>query len=65
MNYKQFIAKLERAGIEYTLFHCDTAVYVEVGRFGYRFNEQGKSMGGWIANCGEDWRRNGRNGLPC
>jgi hypothetical protein len=56
VNYKQFIGKLERAGIEYTLLRYYTASYVEVGRFAYRFDEKGKSTGGWIRNCGDDWR---------
>ena len=55
MTYDEFIGKLEKAGIAYTLFHFNTAVYVEVGRYGYRF-EQGQSKGGWIRECGEDWR---------
>ena len=53
---KEFIAKLEQLGIEYTLRHIDTTTYIEVGRFGYRFNGAGKSAGGWIRHCGEDWR---------
>lgn len=56
MNYEQFISKLEKAGIDYTLLRFHTATYVEIGRFAYRFNEQGRCQGGWIANCGEDWR---------
>jgi hypothetical protein len=51
---KEFIAKLERRGIEYTLNRIDTGTYIEVGRFGYRFNEQGKSRGGWVRNYSED-----------
>jgi hypothetical protein len=27
-----------------------TGTYFAVGRFGYRFNEQGQSRGGWIRN---------------
>lgn len=54
MNYEQFIRKLEEAKIEYTLLRY-SASYVEVGRFAYRFDEQGHCQGGWIANCGEDW----------
>jgi hypothetical protein len=46
---------LEQAGIKYALFPRETAVYVEIGRFGYRFNRQGKLSGGWIYNCGKDW----------
>ena len=55
MTYEQFISKLEKAGIEYTLFHFDAATYVEVGPYGYRFIN-GQSKGGWNRNCGEDWR---------
>jgi len=55
MTYEQFISKLERAGIAYTLFCFDTCTYVGVGRYGFRF-EQGESKGGWIRNCGEDRR---------
>src|ERR1019366_3846972 len=53
---KEFIAKLEQGGIEYTVRRIDTATVVEVGRFCYRFNEEGKSRGGWITNCGKDRR---------
>ena len=51
---KEFIAKLEQRGIEYTAKRIDTGTYIEVGRFGYRFNERGKSRGGWIRNWAED-----------
>ena len=47
---KEFIAKLEQGGIEYSVRRIDTGTYIEVGRFGYRFNEQGQSRGGWIRN---------------
>jgi hypothetical protein len=53
---KQFIFKLERGGIEYTVCRLDTATYTEVGRYCYRFNEQGFSRGGWINNCAADRR---------
>jgi len=46
----EFIASLERRGIQYTVKRIDTGTYIEVGRFGYRFNERGKSRGGWIRN---------------
>ena len=55
MIYEQFVSKLERGGVEYTLWRCDTATYVEVGRFGYRFEGHGKATGGWIRHC-DDWR---------
>jgi hypothetical protein len=51
---KEFIARLERGGIEYIVRRIDTGTYIEVGRFGYRFNEQGRSRGGWIKNYTED-----------
>jgi hypothetical protein len=51
---KQFIAKLERGGIEYAVRRIENGSYIEVGRFGYRFNEQGHSRGGWINNCAAD-----------
>jgi len=50
------VRKLEQGGIEYTLLRFYTATYVEVGRFAYSFNAQGNCAGGWIRNCGEDWR---------
>ena len=53
---KEFIAKLERSGIEYTVRRLDTSTVIEVGRFCYRFNEQGQSRGGWINNCAADRR---------
>jgi hypothetical protein len=56
VNYRQFITKLEKNKIEYTVFRFYTATYVEVGRFAYRFDEKGNSTGGWIRNCGDDWR---------
>jgi len=40
---KEFIAKLERRGIEHMVKRIDTGTYIEVGRFGYppgrRFSE--------------------------
>jgi len=54
LTHTEFVAKLEQHGIEYTVRHIDTGTYIEVGRFGYRFNERGKSRGGWIRNYTED-----------
>jgi hypothetical protein len=51
---KEFIANLERRGIEHTVKRIDTGTYIEVGRFGNRFNERGQSRGGWIKNYTED-----------
>ena len=51
---KEFVAKLERGGIAYTVRRLDTATCIEVGRFCYRFNEEGKSRGGWIKNLAAD-----------
>jgi hypothetical protein len=56
VNYEQFINKLEKARTQYTLFRYYTATYVEVGRFPYRFDEQGNFQGGWIKDCYDDWR---------
>ena len=56
MTIVHFIGKLEKDKIEYTLLRFYSATYVEVGRYGYRFDGQGKSTGGWIRNCGDDWR---------
>jgi len=56
MNYEQFVSKLEKAGIEYTLLRFYSCTYVEVGRYGYRFDERGKPAGGWIRNCADHWR---------
>ncbi len=53
---KEFIAKLERGGIAYTLRRIDTAICVEVGRYCYRFNKEGQSRGGWINNLAADRR---------
>jgi hypothetical protein len=53
---REFIAKLVQRGIEYTVRRIDTSTCVEVGRFCYRFNEQGQSRGGWINNCAADRR---------
>jgi hypothetical protein len=53
---KEFIAKLERGGIAYTVRRLENGSYVEVGRYCYRFNEQGQSRGGWINNCAADRR---------
>jgi hypothetical protein len=53
---KEFIAKLERRGIEYTVRGIDAGTYIEVGRYCYRFNEQGLSRGGWINNLAADRR---------
>jgi hypothetical protein len=49
---KEFIDKLERRRIGYTVKRIDTGTYIEVGRFGYRFNEQCRSRGGWVGRCG-------------
>ena len=51
---KEFIAKLEHGGIEYTVRRIDTATCIEVGRYCYRFNEHGQSRGGWINNLAAD-----------
>ena len=51
---KEFIAKLERGGIEYTVRRIENGSYVEVGCFCYRFNEHGQSRGGWINNLAAD-----------
>jgi hypothetical protein len=56
VNYTQFVSKLEKAGIEYTLLRFYSTSYVEVRGFAYCFNENGKCTGGWIRNCGDDWR---------
>jgi hypothetical protein len=53
---KEFIAKLERGGIAYSVRRLDTATYIEVGRYCYRFNEEGQSRGGWINNLVADRR---------
>jgi hypothetical protein len=62
VTYEQFITRLEQSKIEYTLLCFYTATYVEVGRFGYRFDGTGKSTGGWINNLGMIGSRNGENG---
>jgi hypothetical protein len=58
---KEFIAKLERGRIEYTVKRIENGTYIEVGRFCYRFNEHGQSRGGWINNCaadhGSEWQK--------
>ena len=51
---REFIAKLERGGIEYTVRRLENGSYVEVGRYCYRFNQQGLSRGGWINNMAAD-----------
>ena len=53
---KDFIAKLERGGIKYTVRRLENGSYVEVGRYCYRFNEEGLSRGGWINNLAADRR---------
>lgn len=47
---------MEKNKIEYTLLRFYSATYVEVGRFAYRFDGQGKPAGGWIKDSGEDWK---------
>jgi hypothetical protein len=44
----QFIAKLERDRVDYSVLRFYTHTYVQVGRFAYCFNEDGKAAGGWI-----------------
>lgn len=56
ITYEEFVNKLEKNKIEYTLLRFYSATYVEVGRYGYRFDVQVKSTGGWIRDCGDDWR---------
>ena len=51
---KEFIAKLEQGGIAYTVRRIYARTYIEVGRYCYRFNEQGQSRGGWINNLAAD-----------
>jgi hypothetical protein len=51
---REFIAKLERRGNEYTVRRIENSSYVEVGRFCYRFNDHGQSRGGWINNLAAD-----------
>jgi hypothetical protein len=51
---KEFVGNMERRGIEFKVRRIDAGTYIEVGRFGYRFNERGKSRGGWIKNYTED-----------
>jgi hypothetical protein len=51
---KEFISKIVEYGIEYTVHRIGTGTYIEVGRFSYRFNEQGQSRGGWVRNYSED-----------
>jgi hypothetical protein len=53
---KEFIAKLEQRGIEFTVRRIDTMTVIEVGRYCYRFNEEGQSRGGWINNLAADRR---------
>jgi len=61
VTYDHFIDRLGKAGIEYAVFRRDGVTYVEVGRFGYRFDEQGQSSGGWITGGNEHWRDEWRN----
>jgi hypothetical protein len=63
MNYEQFVSKLEKEGIEYTLLRFYSCTYVEVGRFGYGFDVKGNSAGGWIRNCNDNWRSEGQKWL--
>ena len=63
MNYEQFVRNLKKGGIAYTLFHFSSATCVEVGRFGYTFDEQGKFQGGWIRDGADDWRSEGKKWL--
>ena len=51
---KEFISKLKRSGIAHTVHRIENGSYVEVGRYCYRFNEQGQSRGGWINNLAAD-----------
>ena len=55
MTHEQFIAKLEKAGINYTVCSIDDGTLIEVGRFTYRFNEGGQLRGGWMKDCGNNW----------
>ena len=61
MTYDRFIDRLEKAGIEYAVFRRDGVTYVEVGRFGYSFDGQGHSSGGWVTSVKENWRDEWRN----
>ncbi len=53
---KKLIAKLLQRRIEHTVRRIENGSYIAVGRFCYRFNEQGQSRGGWINNCAADRR---------
>ena len=46
MNYERFIRRLEESKIEYTLLRFHSTTTVEVGRFGYMFDEDGNLAGG-------------------
>ena len=59
MTSEQFIRKLQKARIAHTLSHFDSVEYVEVGPYGFRF-ENAQSRGGWIRDCGDDWRSEAR-----
>lgn len=61
LTYDQFIDRLEKARIEFALFRRDGVTYVEVGHFGYSFDEQGHSSGGWITSVNVNWRDEWRN----
>ena len=62
---KEFIAKLERRGIEYTVKCIDTGTYIAVGRFGYRFNEEGQSRVAGLEIGRGSRNRNWINGRLC
>jgi hypothetical protein len=56
VNYEQFISKLEKNKIDFALFRFDALTYVEAGRLAFAFDGCGKSTGGWIRDCSDDWR---------
>jgi len=53
VTYDQFISQLKKSGIQYVVLYYDARTYVEVGRFGYGFDERGKFQGGWIRDCAD------------
>jgi hypothetical protein len=58
----QFVLLLEHRRTEYGVLRFSGAIYIEVGRYAYKFNGDGKCVGGWIHGCKwpddwEKWRR--------
>lgn len=56
-SFSQFIGMLKESGTPYALFDIEYSVYVEVGRYAYKFRGDGNWAGGWMVGDGSPEQR--------